>query len=206
MKTVGVNKRFATAADRRNIPYERLVKAREELYKQRNMLIEKSKKANKFGGKRFLGTTVKGKDVYVKYIIKRNDMSIKIEFSVNPKGLLKEGAKLANNRYSWRIGDNVNKDSSHMTSNLNTRKSQSVTKNTIHWIKRLQILSDIKFDKAYDKNKITYGLFREIASAIYTGFDNYDKINMTSIGHAWEFPSKSEYYNIEEAWSYPDEL
>ena len=133
-------------------------------------------------------------------------MSIAIEFSVNPKGLLDEGAKLANDRYTWRLGKKVDLDSSFMTRKLNKPKGQQVTKNTIHWIKRLQLLTDVKYHKAYNKNKVTYTLFREIASIIFTGFDNFEKINMTSIGDAWEFPPTVGYYNPEEAWSYPDEL
>ena len=182
----------------------------------KSMVAEKTKEArlanaeklNEFGGKRFLGLTPKGKEVFVYYIIDRNSMSINMSFTHRPGILLEEGAKLANNHYSTARHMSLTTDKIHMTRKLSKKNSQEVTLQTLNHLMRLKNLCDIKYDKAYKKGKVTRLMTRYVCDVIYRGvYDTSSKLpTLQDIMETWEFATNGEYFVPEQTWQYPDDL
>ena len=198
-------KAFTTREDRRVPETSRVSLAAQKIMNKR---IANAEKLNEFGGKRFLGLTPKGAEVYVYYIIDRNTMTIQMDFSHRPSILLREGAKLANNRYSARRGQSITTTIEHMTRVPQKKNNQEVTEQTLNHLMRLKNLNDIKFHKAYDKGKVSTLMTRYVTDVIYTG--DYESSNeyptIQDILQVWEFPMGGSYFVPEQAWSYPDDL
>jgi len=198
-------KAFTTREDRR-VPETKKVSP--AAVKVMNKRIENAEKLNEFGGKRFLGLTPKGAEVYVYYIIDRETMTIQMDFSHRPSLLLKDGAKLANNRYSTRRGKSITTSIDHMTRVPQKKNNQEVTEQTLNHLMRLKNLNDIKFHKGYDKGKVSTLMTRYVTDVIYTG--NYESSSeyptIQDLLQVWEFPMGGSYFVPEEAWSYPDDL
>ena len=202
LNSTGMNKKFVPT----NIKEQSNVSVSEYELNKDNRL-DNANKLITFGGKRFLGLTPKGKPVYVKYLIDKKDKSIKVSFTHELSILLKEDAKLANDRYSFPINAKVAPSNyARMTNKLRKSKSQEVTKQTLHWMKRLEAIVDVKYHKAFKKDIPTTGLIQHIAHVIFTGtYAEYTTPTWHDITKAWKFP-KGEYFNPEETWSYPDVL
>ena len=198
-------KAFATQEDRRVPTTSKVSLAAQKVMDKR---IANAEKLNEFGGKRFLGLTPKGAEVYVYYIIDRDTMTIQMDFSHRPSILLREGAKLANNRYSARRGQSITTTIEHMTRTPQKRNNQEVTEQTLNHLMRLKNLNDIKFVKAYEKGMVSTLMTRYVTDVIYTG--DYESSNdyptIQDILQVWEFPKGGSYFVPEEAWSYPDDL
>ena len=169
---------------------------------------ENSVKASEFGGKRFLGLTPKGKQVFVKYKLTKDDMKLKISFSHKPSILLKEGSKLANNRYDCGLNETLKNSPEQMTRKLQKPHSQQVTEQTLYWIKRLQLLTEMNYKSGFVKDKPTKSMFHNVIGVIYTGNWDTSSVKPTTreILDNWNFPEGGEYFLPENTWSYPDEL
>jgi len=169
---------------------------------------ENSVKASEFGGKRFLGLTPKGKQVFVKYRLTKDDMKLKIWFSHKPSILLREGSKLANNKYDSGLNETLRNTPEQMTRKLQKPHAQQVTLQTLHWIKRLELLTEMEYKSGFVKGKPTRGMFHNIIGVIYTGNWDTSSVKPTTreILDNWNFPEGGEYFLPENTWSYPDEL
>ena len=198
-------KAFATTEERQ-APTNTIVSQVDDKIKEAR--LENAEKLREFGGKRFLGLTPKGREVWVIYIIDRDSMSIKMSFTHRPGILLEEGAKLANNHYSTGRHMSLSTDKTHMTRKLSKKSSQEVTLQTLNHLMRLKNLCDIKYDKAYKKGKVTRLMTRYVCDVIYRGaYDTGSKLpNLEDIMETWEFAKKGEYFVPEQTWQYPDDL
>lgn len=200
--STGINKKFINPNK-----YTEYTKTKSEYELAKEIRLYNASKLKSFGGKRFLGLTPKGNAVYVKYNINKSDKSIDISFTHKLSTLLKEDAKLANDRYTWPINAKVSPSNyRRMTAELRKNRSQAVTKRTLHWLKRLEELVTVKYYKAF-KNKIpTKGMIQHITHMIFTGtYLTYETPSWHEIVESWDFPN-GEYFNPEEAWNYPDVL
>lgn len=202
INNTGINKKFINP---NNLPEIDTIKSSFELAKYDR--LSNANKLKTFGGKRFLGLTPRGKPVYVKYNINRSNKSIDISFTHELSILLKDNAKLANDRYSWAANTKVSpSDYARMTDKLRKAKSKEVTKQTLHWLVRLKMLVDIQYYKAYVKSEPTLGLIQYITHSIFTGtYQTHDTPSWNEIVETWKFPN-GPYFNPEETWSYPDVL
>jgi hypothetical protein len=205
--TIGINTRFTSSKQRNAILKVANPNEERKIEMEQFTLKENTDKLSEFGGKRFLGLTPKGKEVFAKYKVNRDDLSLTVSFTHELSILLKEGALLANDCYSCGLNEYLNKASSFMVRKLKKPRSRKVTIQTLRWLKRLQLLTEIQYHEAFDKDKVTYSFLREIGSQIHTGFGISNiKPNLTSIGNVWKFPKNRTYFNPEETWKYPDEL
>ena len=169
----------------------------------------KNKQANKddtialkkFGGKRFLGLTKAGQPVYVSYEINMSDLKLKMSFSHQLRVLTVQGAKLANDRYTFKMATRPNISFDLMTRKLKKKRGGEVTIQTLHYLQRLYELVDIKFHKGFIKNKPTKLMFKYIADAIYVGTD----VTQHNVMENWKLPDRI-YFVPEDTWTYPDEL
>jgi hypothetical protein len=206
--TSGVNTRFVPRSVRNATvaTYDTTDEDRRKEMEQ-SLLYDNTDKLSEFGGKRFLGLTPKGKEVFAKYVVNRDDLSMTVLFTHSPSILLKEGSLLANDHYSWGLHEQMNKTGLFMVRKLKKSRPQEVTIQTLRWIKRLQLLTEVKYFKAFNKNKVTYNFVRSVGSMIHHGFgEGNTKPDLSSIAEVWKWPKNGPYFNPEEAWSYPDEL
>ncbi len=173
--------------------------------KENRRLIEENtmKSIDNFGGKRFLGLTPKGKPVFASYNINKDTLKLNIKFSHSLNVLTKEGAKFANDRYMFKPGEQVT-DYNTMVRQLKKKRGGEVNIQTLRWLKRLEILEEIEYMKAFVKGKATKYFFTLVADAIYIGDEKVDK---HMIQKYWKFPTTgNDYFVPESTWKYPDEL
>ena len=214
--TLGRNKAFATKEARQD-PADKMSTtdinmqgsgemSRADITLQRRQ--ENTEKASEFGGKRFLGLTPKGKEVYVKYRLTKDDMKLSIWFTHKPSILLKEGSKLANKRYDCGLYETLKNSAYLMTRKLQKKHSQEVTSQTLYWIKRLELLTEMNYTSAFVKEIPTKFMFNMVSSVIYNG--DFDSSSVKPTRHEvldmWNFADGGEYFVPENTWSYPDEL
>lgn len=107
---------------------------------------ENARKATKFEGKRYLGTTANGRDVWINFKIERDSTlpnakkTVKIWSTVDLDLLLEEGAELANTRISFGTGvpqrgsiSSMNRD----TYVSHNRKHGAVSPRTLEYIEEI---------------------------------------------------------------------
>ncbi len=173
--------------------------------KENRRLIEETtmKLVDNFGGRRFLGLTNKGKPVFASYNINKDTLKPNIKFSHSLNVLTKEGAKFANDRYMFKPREQIT-DYNTMVRQLKKKRGGEVNIQTLHWLKRLQILEEIEYMKAFVKGKATKHFFTYVADAIYIGDE---KVSKHMIQKYWKFPTTgNDYFVPESTWKYPDEL
>tara|TARA_R100001082_G_scaffold6464_1_gene4178 strand:- start:320 stop:925 length:606 start_codon:yes stop_codon:yes gene_type:complete len=198
-----IDTKFATA-NSKEMNIDRYVILSDIRKTQKRKLINMASAMDVFGGKRFLGLTPKGKRVFVSYSITK-DLDINIKFTHDLDVLLKDGAKLAGQRFSFPLNGKIKHTDNFMVAEKKV-PSGEVTIKTLQWLKRLKLLCDMKYVNAFDKKKCTRYFFNQVANAIYVGPNELDNVNNTHIMKAWKWPEHNPYFNIEQTWSYPDEL
>ena len=166
--------------------------------------INAAKSIDSFGGKRFLGLTPKGNRVFASYLIS-NDGTLTMSFTHKLDVLLKKGAKLAGNRFDYKLNAKVTQNNAEIVRETKT-KTGEVTLKTLQWLQRLKNLVDGHYPLGFYKGKVTKSMFTKVANAIYVGTNQEDDISIWDIRKAWKFPEHNPYFNPEQAWSYPDEL
>ena len=191
-----INTKFITKKQKYQNEFQVPIKVKD---KHKNK--DKTLALKKYGGKRFLGLTKAGQPVYVSYEINMSDLKLKMSFSHQLRVLSVEGAKLANDRYTFKMGTRPNISFDLMTRKLKKKRGGEVTIQTLHHLQRLYELIDIKFHKGFVKNKPTKLMFKYVADAIYVGTD----VTQHNIMEYWKLPD-SIYFVPEQTWTYPDEL
>ena len=170
---------------------------------------ENTEKASEFGGKRFLGLTPKGTSVFVKYRLTKEDMKLSVWFTHKLSTLLKEESKLANNRYDAGLNESLGSPAM-MTRKLVKPHAQEVTIQTLRFLKRLELLTEMNYNSGFINNKPTKFIFRMIGNMIYNGDMDTSSVKPTLQdileGEGWTFPDGGEYFVPENTWSYPGEL
>ena len=192
---------FATRQQRQTKEKDIDVLKQELIDKQ---LIEKTlmEDTDSFGGKRFLGLTSKDVPVFAMFTLTKDKLELDIKFSHNLSVLTKDGARLANDRYSFKHGEKIN-DYKIMVRKLKKKRGGEVTIQTLRWLQRLKNINDMKYLKAIVNNKPTKTFFTYVSDSMYIG----DKINKHMIQKYWKFPTTgNDYFVPESTWKYPDEL
>ena len=72
--------------------------------------IENASKANTYGGKRFLGFTPKGAEVWASMSVDRETLDLKVDFTHDLNILLQEGAVMCDKRITVKRGSQSNVD------------------------------------------------------------------------------------------------
>jgi len=169
---------------------------------------ENAEKADKYGGKRFLGYAPTGGEVWVSMEIDRETLDLKVNFTHELGVLLKEGAVLCAKRITLKKGSN----SPHTVEDLIRRSSKNmggnVTIATLRHITRLKNAVDMKYDKAYYKGKPTALLFTYVSNAIFHGDFDMERgdTSWSYIKNAWNLPKEGDYFTVESIPLFEDQV
>ena len=154
-------------------------------------------KKNIYGGKRFLGFTPKGKDVWatMKYVRDTRELSLKVDKGF--KDLYKEGAKLAVSRVQIKLNqkkpENLYADMSRNRRNA----GGEVTFRTLEYIEKLITAVEAKGSKSYVNKQPSSLLFQYVASIVYTGdLDEQYGFRWMDAIKMWNIPS-GEYFTVD---------
>ena len=153
-------------------------------------------KKNIYGGRRFLGFTPKGKDIWVsmKYVKDDRELSLKVDKGF--KDLFKEGARLAVSRVQIKLNQKK-PDNLYADMNRNRRNAGGeVTIRTLEYIEKLFTAVESKGSKSYVNKQPSSLLFQYVASIVYTGdLDEHGFRWMDAI-KMWNIPS-GEYFTVD---------
>ena len=154
-------------------------------------------KKNIYGGRRFLGFTPNGKDVWVtmKYIRVNRELSLKV--SKGFKDLYKGDARLAVSRVQIKLNqkkpDNLYADMSRNRRNA----GGEVTIRTLEYIEKLITAVEAKGSKSYINKQPSSLLFQYVASIVYPGdLDEQYGFRWMDAIKMWSIPS-GEYFTID---------
>ena len=98
--------------------------------------LQNAEKSNNFNGRRYLGTTKYGKDIWITMRFDRENMNISLEVNGNIDDLLEKGAKLASVRVTQRLGNKKPNLQDFMKTQLKNAGGK-VTIRTIEYIHKL---------------------------------------------------------------------
>ena len=160
---------------------------------------ENAEKATVFGGKRFLGKTPRGAEVWVSFEVDKELLDLKINFTHELDVLLQEGAILADKRVSVKRGSHNTPPADDLLRRSQKNQGGKVSANTLKHIQRLKNAVDSKHAKSYVKGKPSSLLFTYVAWAIFEG--SYDMSRgdtiWSDIKDSFGFPKDGAYFTVE---------
>ena len=164
----------------------------------RKQALKNEKESTTYGGKRFLGFTPKGAEVWVSMSIDRDTLDLKIESTHDFNTLLKEGARLASKRITLKRGEQSNATAEDLLRRNQKNQGGEVKVNTLRHIQRLMNAADMKYKNAYQKGKPTSLFFTYVANAIFDGSFNMERgdTSWNFILNEWDFPREGEYFTV----------
>lgn len=145
------------------------VDVKEDTVNIRDLWLKNAKKAKEFGGKRFLGFTEKGAEVWVSYLLDLETGSLTAKSSHDFSALMYEDAQLATARVTVPR-NKVQRTSTERMVRANAKNAGGkVTLFTLSYIQRLLDMIDGNNPRAFVKGKPTTLLMNYLAGAIYEG-------------------------------------
>ena len=156
-----------------------------------------AQKSRSYEGRRYLGKTAKGREIWATMRFNRQDMQIFLEVNGNINDLLDTNAILAPIRITQRLGNK--KPNIHDYVRLNRKNAGGcVTPRTIEYIKKLMKAVEIKSSKSHVDGKCSALLFQYVTAIIFEGDTNeveghyrwHDAVEQ------WKIPS-GEYFIID---------
>ena len=167
--------------------------------KYKKEALKNASKAKTYGGKRFLGFTPKGAEVWASMSVDRETLDLKVDFTHDLSILLQEGAELCEKRITVKRGSQRNVNVRDLIRQSMKNQGGKVTIQTLRHIQRLKNAVDMKFSKAYIKGKPTSTLFSYVAWAIFSGSFDMEKgdTSWTYIRDEFGFNKDGEYFTVE---------
>ena len=167
--------------------------------KYKKEAIENASKAKTYGGKRFLGFTPKGAEVWASMSVDRETLDLKVDFTHDLNILLQEGAVMCEKRISVKRGAQSNVDVRDLIRRNAKNQGGKVTIQTLRHIQRLKNAVDMKYAKAYIKGKPTSTLFSYVAWAIFSGSFDMERgdTSWSYIRDEFGFNKDGEYFTVE---------
>tara|TARA_B100000900_G_scaffold310231_1_gene268984 strand:+ start:1014 stop:1571 length:558 start_codon:yes stop_codon:yes gene_type:complete len=159
--------------------------------------LQNAEKSNKYFGRRYLGTTKNGKDIWITMRFDRADMQISLDVNGDLDDLLMEDAVLAPTRVTQRLG-NKKLDLQGFIKINRKNAGGSVTPRTIEYIKKLINAVEAKSSKSHVNGKCSSLLFQYVTGVVFEGdteelegnFRWYDAVQQ------WNIPS-GEYFTVD---------
>ena len=154
-------------------------------------------KKNIYGGRRFLGFTPKGKDVWVTMKYTRDDMELFLKVDKGFKDLFKEDARLAISRVEIKL--NQKKPENLLADMSRNRRNAGgeVTIRLLEYIEKLITAVEAKKSKGYVNDRPSSLLFQYVASIVYPGnLDEQYGFRWMDAIKMWSIPS-GEYFTID---------
>jgi len=154
-------------------------------------------KKNIYGGRRFLGFTPKGKDVWVTMKYTRDDMELFLKVDKGFKDLFKEDARLAISRVEIKL--NQKKPENLLADMSRNRRNAGgeVTIRLLEYIEKLITAVKAKKSKGYVNGRPSSLLFQYVASIVYPGnLDEQYGFRWMDAIKMWNIPS-GEYFTVD---------
>ena len=151
--------------------------------------LQNAEKSNNFNGRRYLGTTKYGKDIWITMRFDRENMNISLEVNGNIDDLHKEGAVLAPVRVTQRLGNKKPNLQDFMQVHRKNAGGQ-VTPRTIEYIKKLINAVEAKSSVSHVDGKCSSLLFQYVTGIIFEGDTN-------------ELDGNYRWYDAVEQWNIP---
>ena len=154
-------------------------------------------KKNIYGGRRFLGFTPKGKDVWVTMKYTRDDMELFLKVDKGFKDLFKEDARLAVSRVEIKL--NQKKPENLLADMSRNRRNAGgeVTIRLLEYIEKLITAVEAKKSKGYVNDRPSSLLFQYVASIVYPGnLDEQYGFRWMDAIKIWNIPS-GEYFTVD---------
>ncbi len=159
--------------------------------------LQNAEKSKKYYGRRYLGTTNNGKEIWITMRFDRVDLQISLEVNGDLDDLLEEGAALAPVRVTQRLG-NKKPDLQDLIRVCRNNAGGRVTPRTIEYIKKLINAVEAKSSKSHVDGKCSSLLFQYVTGIVFEGDTNelegnyrwYDAVKQ------WKIPS-GEYFIID---------
>ena len=145
-------------------------------------------KATKYGGKRLLGTTDKGKPMYVSFNLDKESLQLEIKLTHDMNTIRK--SNLCPRNVHASNGESINLNHAMRPPSKKGLPGE-VTQRTLDYIDKLMLFNESKLH--YKDNKITKGLFMKISNCIYPG--NTDKFRWVDVLKTWDLPN-GEYFTV----------
>jgi hypothetical protein len=159
--------------------------------------LENAKKATEFGGKRFLGFTKKGAEVWISAYLNRETKEIKVQSTHNLSVLLEDGAELAARRVIVERNKTLYTDVNSVIASMKRDSGGRVSKRTLEHLDALMSQSETKTGRGFVKGVPTTLFIRYVFESIYSG--NTDSaeggFRVIDVIKSWGFP-QGEYYLI----------
>ena len=154
-------------------------------------------KKNIYGGRRFLGFTPKGKDVWVTMKYTRDGMELFLKVDKGFKDLFKEDARLAVSRVEIKL--NQKKPENLLADMSRNRRNAGgeVTIRLLEYIEKLITAVEAKNSKGYVNGRPSSLLFQYVASIVYPGnLDEQYGFRWMDAIKMWNIPS-GEYFTVD---------
>ena len=152
-----------------------------------------------YGGKRFLGFTPKGKDIWVSMKYDKFKKELKLKTSNGFEDLFNEHAKHATSRVDLKLNEKK-PDNLHLIAQMNSNRKNAgghVSHITLAYIQKLVSIVDSKNSIAFINGQPTSLLFQYVASIVYPGdLDELSGFRWIDVVKIWDLPS-GPYFTID---------
>ena len=155
-------------------------------------------KSKKYGGRRFLGITPKGREVWTTMEFDRRSKLLELNLGIGFKDLYHEEAFLSPVRIQRKLTQPKPKNLQHEFKIIKKLTAGgSVTVRTLQYLERLKAAVDAKHSKSHVNEIPTKLLFQYVASIVYTGdLDENTGFRWSDVTNLWGLPS-GEYFTID---------
>lgn len=156
-------------------------------------------KKNIYGGKRFLGFTPKGKDIWVSMKYDKFKKELKLKTSNGFEDLFNEHAKHATSRVDLKLNEKK-PDNLHLLAQMNSNRKNAggqVSHITLEYIQKLVSIVDSKNSIAFINGEPTSLLFQYVASIVYPGdLDELNGFRWMDVVNVWKLP-RGQYFTVD---------
>ena len=158
---------------------------------------ENALNATEFGGKRFLGFTKNGAEVWISAYINRDTKELKIESTHKLSSLLEDGAEMATRRVGVERNKTLYQDVRSIILSMKRDRGGRVTERTLQYLDTLMNMAQSKRGKGFVKEVPTTLFTKYVFDSIFTG--NVESaeggFRVQDIILYWGLPS-GEYFTI----------
>ena len=157
-----------------------------------------AERGKKYGGKRFLGITPSGKEVWSIMEFDRSSKVLELNLGRGFNDLYKEEAFLSPVRIQLKLSQPKPKNLQHEFKIIRKKTAGGeVTHRTLEYLEKLKSAVDAKQSKSHVNGVPTKLLFQYVASMIYTGDLNENiGFRWSDVTKLWGLPS-GEYFTID---------
>ena len=152
-----------------------------------------------YGGRRFLGFTPKGKDIWVSMKFDKYKKELMLKTTNGFEELFCDHAKLATSRVDLKLNEKK-PDNLHLLAQMSSNRKNAggqVSYITLEYIQKLVNIVDSRSTIAFIKGKPTSLLFQYVASIVYPGdLDELNGFRWMDVVNVWKLP-RGQYFTVD---------